>query len=166
MSSIGWKDSYVGQLRDLIGHKKLIHPSIRAIIRDAEGKVLFLDRKGENQWGMPAGSMELNESIYETLTREVKEETGIHVIKATLVAIYTGPHKSIKNDFGDEYQMFEFLFLVDEWSGELLRETDETQNAEFFPLDRLPIGSKNFWDYHHKEVLQDLSHFKGQLFLK
>ncbi|MBM6617827.1 NUDIX domain-containing protein [Bacillus sp. RD4P76] len=81
---------------------------------------------------MPAGSMELNESIYETLTREVKEETGIDVQKATLIAIYTGPHKSIVNHFGDEYQMFEFLFLVDEWSGTLLKETHETQNANFF----------------------------------
>jgi 8-oxo-dGTP pyrophosphatase MutT (NUDIX family) len=67
MSNFCWEDSYVGQLRKLIGHKKLIHPSVRAIIQDKNGRVLFIKRKGQNRWGMPAGSMELGESIYETL---------------------------------------------------------------------------------------------------
>ncbi|MBM6617828.1 hypothetical protein JR050_09130 [Bacillus sp. RD4P76] len=30
VSNSSWKDSYVGQLRELIGRKKLIHPSVRA----------------------------------------------------------------------------------------------------------------------------------------
>lgn len=77
MSNKSWNDSYVGQIRKMIGHQKLIHPSVRAIIQDEEGKVLFIERKGQNRWGMPAGSMELDESIYETLKREVKEETGL-----------------------------------------------------------------------------------------
>jgi 8-oxo-dGTP pyrophosphatase MutT (NUDIX family) len=166
VSNISWEDSYVGQLRKLIGHKKLIHPSVRAIIQDNEGKVLFVERRGENKWGMPAGSMELDESIYETLTREVKEETGINVTTATLIAIYTGPNKLVKNNFGDEYQMFEFLFRIDEWSGTIQVETIETQNIKFFPLDYIPKGSNEFWDQHHKEVLHDLINFKGQLILK
>jgi 8-oxo-dGTP pyrophosphatase MutT (NUDIX family) len=166
MSNSSWEDSYVGQIRKLIGHKKLIHPSVRAIIQDDKGRVLFIERKGENRWGMPAGSMELDESIIETLKREVKEETGIDVINATLIAIYTEPDKSIRNQFGDEYQMFEFLFLVDEWQGTILKKTDESKNAEFFPLDKIPQGSNEFWDNHHKEVIGDLRNFKGQMILK
>ncbi|KAA0546308.1 NUDIX domain-containing protein [Bacillus sp. BGMRC 2118] len=166
MSNHSWNESYVGQLRKAVGHQKLIIPSIRAVIKDRDERILFVDRKGENRWGMPSGSIELNESIYETLNREVKEETGIDVIQATLIAIYTAPHKSTVNLFGDEYQMFEFLFLVDEWEGSLLKVTEETSNAKFFSLDALPRGTDEFWDQHHKEVLQDLSDFDGKLILK
>ncbi|WP_409276185.1 NUDIX domain-containing protein [Neobacillus sp. SCS-31] len=166
MANICWEDSYVGQIRKLVGHKRLIHPSVRAIIQDEKGRVLFINRRGHSRWGMPAGSMELDESIFETLKREVKEETGIDVINAKLIAIYSGPDKSIVNEFGDEYQMFEFLFLVDEWKGTILKETDESNNAEFFSLDKIPQGSNQFWDKHHKEVIEDLRNFKGQLILK
>jgi 8-oxo-dGTP pyrophosphatase MutT (NUDIX family) len=166
MSNFSWEESYVGQIRKLIGHKKLIHPSVRAIIQDENGRVLFIKRREQNRWGMPAGSMELDESIFETLKREVKEEIGIDVINATLIAIYTGPDKSIRNEFGDEYQMFEFLFLVDEWNGAILKETNESNNAEFFPLDKIPQGSNEFWDNHNKEIIGDLKNFKGQLILK
>ncbi len=55
--------AYLGQLRKLIGHKKIIHPSIRAIIQDEKERILFIERRGQNRWGMPAGSMELGESI-------------------------------------------------------------------------------------------------------
>lgn len=166
MFNIIWEKSYVGQLRKLIGHKKLIHPSVRAIIQDKNGGVLFIERRGENRWGMPAGSMELDESIYQALKREVKEETGIDVINATLIAIYTNPNKTIKNGYGDEYQMFEFLFLVNEWEGTILKETSESTNAKFFSLDNIPQGSNEFWDNHHKEVFEDLRNFNGQLILK
>jgi hypothetical protein len=35
--------------------------------------------------------------------------------------------------FGDIYQHFVVLFRVDRWHGELLRQTDETTDAGFFP---------------------------------
>ncbi|MGY3717369.1 NUDIX domain-containing protein [Sutcliffiella cohnii] len=166
MANKSWDESYVGQIRKMIGHQKLIHPSVRAIIQDEEGKVLFIERKGQNRWGMPAGSMELDESIYETLKREVKEETGIDVVSATLMAIYTGPYKSMKNEFGDEYQMFEFVFLVDEWKGKILERSDESQSIGFFSLDNIPPCSSKFWESHHKEVLNDFRNFNGSLILK
>lgn len=63
--STSWSESYSGQLRKLVGHQKLIIPSIRGIIQDEHGRIL-----------LPAGGIELNESIFECLQREVKEEAG------------------------------------------------------------------------------------------
>ncbi|MFD1739616.1 NUDIX domain-containing protein [Bacillus salitolerans] len=166
MGNISWEESYVGQMRKLIGHAKLIHPSVRAIIQNERGEILFIDRRGENRWGMPAGSMELDESIYDCLVREVKEETGIDVQAATLLAIYTSPKKSITNYFGDEYQMFELVFHVNKWSGEIITETEETTNAKFYPIDALPAGSDEFWDDHHQEVVKDLQSFTGSVIVK
>ncbi|CAH2717366.1 hypothetical protein BACCIP111895_04558 [Neobacillus rhizosphaerae] len=47
--------------------------------------------------------------------------------------------------------MFEFLFRVDNWIGPILKETDESKNADFFSLDNIPKGTNEFWDNHHQE---------------
>lgn len=164
--SISWEESYVGVLRKQVGNQKLIIPSVRAIIQNEHGHILFINRRGENRWGMPAGSIELEESITDCLKREVQEETGLEVIHATLIAIYTNPALSTKNSFEDEYQMFEFLFRVDEWKGTLLTETDESIACDFFPAHALPLGSSDFWNKHHQVVCQDLLDYSGKIILK
>jgi len=159
--SSNWGDSYTGKLRSILGNQKLIIPSIRAIITDEENRILYIERKGNKKWALPAGGIELNESIMECLKREVLEETGIEVIKATLIAMYTGKEYSITNRFGDEYQGFELLFQVDEWTGTLLAETDETTNIGFYSIDNLPQFESGYFEQHEKEVLEDLQKFNG-----
>jgi 8-oxo-dGTP pyrophosphatase MutT (NUDIX family) len=160
--SIGYDESYVGQLRKLVGHNPLIVPSIRAIVSNDEEKVLFI--KGRS-WSMPAGSIELGESINSTLVREVKEETGLDVIKATLIAIYTSK-PLMTNKFGDQYQMFEFSFKVDEWKGELLKQTHETTDAGFFSIEERPVARDGYWGEHFTEALEDYRNYNGELILK
>lgn len=164
--SRSWSDSYTGKLRSIVGNQKLIIPSIRAIILDKSGKVLFIKRRGNGKWALPAGAIELNESIIECLKREVREETGLEVINATLIAMYTGKEYSVRNRFGDEYQGFELLFRVDEWTGIILQETDETTNMGFFPLNALPSLETGYWERHEKEVLEDLKNFMGKPIIK
>lgn len=156
-----WSESYVGQLRKLVGHRKLIVPSIRAIIRNEKDEILYIKRKGNGKWALPAGGIELNESIFQCLQREVNEETGLLVIDATLIAAYTEPRFSVITSYGDEFQGFEFLFRVDNWSGNLVKETDETTDAEFFPQNNLPLTEPGFWANHEREAIEDLNHFDG-----
>ena len=84
-----YQDSYLGQLRKIVGKSKLIAIGARAIVRDQQGGILFVRRKDNDYWAMPAGSIELNESILDCLKREVKEETGLDVIAATPIAIHS-----------------------------------------------------------------------------
>ncbi|WP_179865459.1 NUDIX domain-containing protein [Bacillus sp. AFS017336] len=158
---MSWKESYIGKLRNLVGNQKLIVPSIRAIIEDHSGNILFIERRGEGKWSMPAGSIELNESIFECLVREVKEETGLVVISAKVIAVYSDPKYGQKNKFGNEYQLFEFLFLVDEWNGLLIKRTEETSDAKFFNLDEIPANTNEFWAQFHKEVIKDYKQYKN-----
>jgi hypothetical protein len=51
---------------------------------------------------------------------------------------------------------------VDDWSGELATETDETVDARFFRLDELPEEIPDFY----QEVLEDLRKYDGSLILK
>lgn len=156
-----YENSYLGQLRQVVGHRKLIAISARGIVRDSHGRILFVRRKDNGVWVMPAGSIELEESILDCLKREVKEECGLDVITATPLAIYSDPRFSFVTAYGDPYQMVAFVFLVDEWSGELLEETDETIEAKFFDIDDLP----DIPDVY-RETLEDLKEFKGQVILK
>lgn len=84
---------------------------------------------------MPVGSIELEESVFDCAKREVFEEAGLRVHSASPIAIYSEPRFSFVTSYGDPYQMFTTVFVIDEWSGDLQRQTDETVNARFFALD-------------------------------
>lgn len=164
--SNSWNESYDGILRAKLGSQKLIIPSVRAAIYDKQGRLLFIERRGSGKWALPAGGMELNESIYECLQREVQEETGLVVEQATLISMYTGRPYHVTNRFGNEYQGFEFLFRVDEWTGSVEKETDETTNIGFFSMTELPLMEPGFYEKHHHEVFRDLAAFNGGPIIK
>ncbi len=158
---LSFEDSYHGQLRKLVGNRKLILPSTRAIIRDAHGRVLLVRRSDNAAWVMPAGTLELDESVLDCLKREVKEETGLDVVAATPIAIYSEPRFAFTNAYGGQHQMLSIVFRIDAWTGTLTTVTSETSNARFFALDELPELPAL---YH--ETLADLQRFDGTLIVK
>lgn len=165
--SNGWHDSYIGKLRKMIGTQKIIVNSVRAILLDDEGRALFIKRKGDKKWGMPAGAMELGESVFDAMKREVKEETGLDVNQATLIAIYSSPTTQTFTDrWGNEHHIIEYLFRVDKWTGALENETNESVDAEFYSLDTLPEASSELFARHHEKVFNDYKNFDGILILE
>ena len=156
----GYEESYLGQLRHLVGDRKVIVTAARAVLRDRDGRILFIRRRDNGKWAMPAGSQELDESITDCVTREVKEESGLDVISAIPMAIYSC--RSIVTAYGDPYHLFQVQFLVDEWSGELVTKTDETLDARFFGLDEVPVDLSDLYE----EVLEDLRKYDGSLIVK
>ena len=165
--SNNWHDSYMGKLRKLVGTQKIIANSVRAILLDDEGRALFIKRKGDKKWGMPAGAMELDESVFDAMKREVKEETGLDVNEAALIAIYSSPITQTFTDrWGNEHHVIEYLFRVDKWAGILERETDESIDAAFYPIEHLPEASNEFFAKHHERVFEDFKRFNGKVILK
>ncbi|MCD4706577.1 MAG: NUDIX domain-containing protein [Candidatus Sabulitectum sp.] len=156
-----FEKSYMGQLRKLVGDQRIIVPGVRAVIFNKQGRVLLIHRTDSGRWGMPAGAVELGDSALDALKREVREETGLNVLSATPFAIYSHSRYSFSYPNGDKVQMFVLVFRVDQWEGELIRETDETVGAEFFPLDNLP-------DLHevYVETLNDLKNYNGEFIVK
>ena len=158
---LSFEDSYVGQLRKLVGDRKLITPGAWGIMRDDQGRILFIRRRDNDRWGLPAGNMELDETVYDALCREVKEETGLDVLAATLIAIYSGARFAGTNEYGNEYQLLVFQFRVDEWSGSLVKETEESVDAGFFSEEELPEAYR-----YYREGIDDMNSFTGQVILK
>ena len=155
-----YEDGYVGRIRKLIGKEKLIVVATRAVLQDHAGRVLFVQRSDNSKWVMPSGALELDETLDEGMRREVKEETGLEVVAATPMGIYSYP--SSITAYGDPYYQISVQFLVNEWSGTLATETDETTRARFFDLEAPPDGIAS----HYQEVLADLRAYKGQFILK
>lgn len=161
--SVDYHDSYLGQLRKHIGKMKVFAITARAIVLNSDNELLLVKRRDNHLWVMPAGSIELEESILDCVKREVWEEAGLTVEEATPIAINSEPRFSFVTSYGDPYQMFSVVFLIDKWSGELITQTDETVDARFFPLDQLP----DMPDHYH-ETLEDLKTYQatGRFILK
>jgi ADP-ribose pyrophosphatase YjhB (NUDIX family) len=164
MSQNNYEDSYLGQLRKIIGREKVIATAVRAVVFDEDGRLLLIRRRDNQRWALPAGTMELDESIYDCLVREVWEETGLTVQEATLFAVWSDPARtSIVTHYGDPYHVVVFVFKVNKWVGEVVRQTDETVDAGFFSLDEMPEMAS-----HYHETLEDLASFEksARLILK
>lgn len=161
--STDYHQSYLGQLRQLIGKLKIFAIAARAIIQDEDGRILLVRRSDNGVWVMPAGSIELEESILDCVKREVFEETGLKVLSAYPITIYSEPRFSFVTAYGDPYQMFTTVFVIDEWSDDLQTKTNETTNARFFALDNLP----DIPDFYY-ETIADLQSYRkhGQFILK
>lgn len=154
--------TYISQIRNQIGNQKMIGTGIIAIILNSKEELLLVRGKASGDWGLPAGSQELDESIFDCLKREVKEETNLCIISATPMAIYSDPKFSFVTENGHAYQPFIVAFLVDQWTGTLLTETSETQDAKFFSLDVLPSSLHRF--YHL--VIGDYEQFTNQVIVR
>jgi len=103
-------------------------PSVEAIISKGNS-LLFLRRQNspaKGQWWFPGGRIRKGETLEGALYREVKEETGLEVIKSELVNVYSimfnGRHdisiaylckckgfKIILNNEHSEYRYFKSL---------------------------------------------------------
>lgn len=65
-----------------------------AVVRDEEGRVLWVKRRDYEVWNLPGGRSEQGEAPWETAVRETKEETGLDVHLSDLAGVYTKPDRN------------------------------------------------------------------------
>jgi ADP-ribose pyrophosphatase YjhB (NUDIX family) len=66
-------------LRARVGTAPLVLPGATALVRDKNGRFLFVRRADTGLWGLPGGLLELGESLAGTAVRETEEETGLRI---------------------------------------------------------------------------------------
>src|SRR5262245_38294466 len=103
--SLAWEESYLGRLRALAGDRVLLLVGARCLVRDSAGRLLLILRSDNRHWGLPAGAIELGESIEECAAREVLEETGLQATALTPFAMYTGRAHTVTDVYGNTYQL-------------------------------------------------------------
>jgi ADP-ribose pyrophosphatase YjhB (NUDIX family) len=98
-----------------------------AIILDENSKVLLCLRTDKNVWNLPGGKVEIGESPWAAVIREVKEETGLDVKIKRLLGVYSKPEKPD----------IVFSFLCQPVSGKLTL-NNEAKDLKYFSLDEIP----------------------------
>lgn len=98
---------------------------VGAIILNEKNKVLIMSRKTDDFMGgideLPSGNMEQGENIYDSLIREVKEETNLDVVN---VKLYIGSFDYISGK-GKKARQYNFVLDVKNTGNIILTEHDE-----------------------------------------
>ena len=107
-----------------------IVPAASAVVVNDEGEILLQRRSDNDLWALPGGTMEIGESIRETVIREVKEETGLGVELEYTIGIYSDPKHIIAFSDGEVRQEFSICFACRIVGGQL-QVSDESYEVRF-----------------------------------
>jgi ADP-ribose pyrophosphatase YjhB (NUDIX family) len=151
-------------LRKHLGNERIIMPSsLGAIFNDAE-EILLVYHKDLKQWGLPGGLQNLEESIDETVRREIFEELNLQLGVEKLIGVYSSPqwHHAFSN--GDRVQNLSFLFKMNNFhsSMELILQEDEIESFSFFNLKDLPSDCSPLT----RQQCEDLANFDEQVYIR
>jgi ADP-ribose pyrophosphatase YjhB (NUDIX family) len=106
-------------------------PGASAIVVNDEGKILLHRRSDNARWALPGGVMDIGESIAQTVTREVREETGLEVEPEYIVGVYSDPGHVFAYDDGEVRQQFSVCFACRIVGGQV-RTSEESSEVAFF----------------------------------
>ena len=152
---------YLQSIRERVGKECILLPGVRAIILNDGNEVLLQHRRDMDCWGLPAGSVELDETALEALKREVLEETALEVIAAEPMALYSGTSQRFTYPNGDEVLCFSVAFVIREWKGSPRPDGVEGHEVRFFRLSQLPENLVAI----HRQTLRDYERYDGTFFL-
>ncbi|RUU00845.1 NUDIX domain-containing protein [Mesorhizobium sp. USDA-HM6] len=136
---MAFADSYLGQLRGLIGNRLVLMPGARIVIERADGRILMQKRTDFGLWGLPGGNAEEGEGLEAVVTREVAEETGLIVSDIEPFGFGCDPlFETFQFPNGDRAQFFALMFFARSFEGEPAVTDDESSAVGWFSVDRLP----------------------------
>lgn len=106
-----------------------IRPAASAVIVNNKNQLLLLQRRDNQKWAIPGGTLENTESIEQCLIREVKEETGLNVDILQVFKIYSDPEVIIEYLDGEVRREFNIVFLVKPILDEIVIDDESFQYA-------------------------------------
>jgi len=118
--------------------------SIDAVIVK-DGQLLLIKRGFEpykGYWALPGGMVEYEETVEETVAREVLEETGLKVISLRLIGVFSKPNRHPRQAVAIAYKC--------EVEGEALA-GDDAADLKYFSLNQIP-GKLAF---DHRDIIKN-----------
>ena len=125
-------------MRKKVGHDPIINVGSTILVFNKDRELLLNLRSDTNDWGIPGGGKELNETLEECAIRELKEETNLDTSNLELVTVLSGKEYYYKYPNSDEVDCVIALYQVKNYSGKLVINDGESKKLEFFSLDNLP----------------------------
>lgn len=134
--------SYYRVLREKIGPMAIFNPSVAAVIRNDRGEILFQRPQGsEEVWSLPAGAIELGETPFMAVVREVYEETGLRVSPLGILAVLGGDAFRFTYSDGNQVEYLVVVFSCSILSGELRCLDGESVELRYFSAqERRPLA--------------------------
>lgn len=120
-----------------------------AVIQDEAGRVLLVKHTyGKLNWELPGGATEPNESVEQTVVREVREETGLDVVAERITGIYYDP----------DHDMHHFVFRCHKQDESVVPRPDvaEISTLGYWSVDALPRPISDFTVRRIQDALADL----------
>lgn len=146
---------YYKYLRQLVGHNPIILPGSVVIIVNNQNEVLLQKKHNEN-WGLPGGLMDLGESFEEVAKREVFEETGLIIENLYLLDVYSGTKYYLKLPNDDELYSATAVYYTTDVSGDIRIDYSESKDMKYFSLDNLPVDLTGT----NKEFIEEYIHLR------
>lgn len=137
--------NYIKKIRAKLGKDKFIHPGARIIVENKQKEILIIERTDNGGFGIPAGSIEENETIEACIIREVWEETGLRIIDLEVIGISSNPTtETVEYPNGDSIQYFTIEFYSNNWEGTIkVEDEEEVKNAKFMDISAIKKLPKN-----------------------
>lgn len=112
-----------------------------------DGKIVLIRRRDDGLWSLPGGMVDWGEDIPITVERELKEETGLDLVKITrLVGVYSQPDR--------DPRIHSICVVVEaEVKGNMsVQDTMEVIEIQAFSLDSIP---REPMSHDHARQLKD-----------
>jgi ADP-ribose pyrophosphatase YjhB (NUDIX family) len=143
-------------MRQLVGHETLVLPGAAGAILQ-EGKILLV-RQDSKKWHIPGGLQHLGEPIQQTIQREIKEELGLELEPAELIAVYSSSQWQTKYPSGDKVQQLLFFFRMRGELADIKLQESELSEYQFFAFEEIPDNTMDCC----KQKILDLIAYTGQ----
>lgn len=102
-----------------------------AVVTNNEDRILLQRRRDSGNWALPGGTMDIGETLAQSILREVREETGFDVQIQRIVGIYSDPAHVFSYDDGEVRQEFNICVACTVRGGSL-RVSRESTAVDFF----------------------------------
>ena len=130
---------------------KYPHPAVTSdcIVFNFEGdviSVLLIKRKNEpykDCWAFPGGFINIDESAENAAVRELKEETGLDVVKIEQLKAYSNPERDPRE------RVITIAFIAESKIKEV-KGSDDAKEAKWFDISNLPQLA-----FDHEQILKD-----------
>ncbi|NWG14400.1 MAG: NUDIX hydrolase [Acidobacteria bacterium] len=143
-------------------------PAVNAVIVNGESKVLLTRRSSRvrepGKWCLPGGHLDGGEDWIAALRREVREETGLSVLREELIGIYSDPELTVSTEpsaDGWHGQYVVACFLVRSYEGEVAPNAEVCEWG-WFSADDLPSPML----VSHPIRIRDAFRFDGTAFVR
>jgi len=129
---------YIRELRELIGHRLLVLPSVSVLPRDDRGRLLLVRLIDTGRWATVGGAVEPDESPAEAALREAEEEAGVSLRLGPILGVLGGPEYRMTYPNGDETSYVVTAFGAEVVGGTARPDGDETSAVRWWDIDDLP----------------------------